>query len=148
MRDRRGMPRSRRGKREGRTSSVDMADVLAHIARSSSPNDRRVAAEKTADRRSPALPSPRSCNIGDVIRGKYRLLRLLGDGGMGSVYEASHELLGTRVAIKVLHADLAREAGLVERFLQRGARRRADQEPARRPGHSTSTRRRTGRRTS
>ncbi len=53
-----------------------------------------------------------------MIRGKYRLLRLLGDGGMGSVYEASHELLGTRVAIKVLHADLARRTGLVERFLQ------------------------------
>jgi serine/threonine-protein kinase len=57
-------------------------------------------------------------NIGDVIRGKYRLLRLLGDGGMGSVYEASHELLGTRVAIKVLHADLARRTGLADRFLQ------------------------------
>ena len=57
-------------------------------------------------------------SLGDVISSKYRLLRLLGDGGMGSVYEASHELLGTRVAIKVLHADLARRTGLVERFLQ------------------------------
>src|SRR5437763_13711338 len=37
---------------------------------------------------------------------------------MGSVYEASHELLGTRVAIKVLHPELARRTGLVERFLQ------------------------------
>jgi len=56
--------------------------------------------------------------IGQVISGKYRLVRLLGDGGMGSVYEASHELLGTRVAIKVLHAELARRAGLIERFMQ------------------------------
>jgi serine/threonine-protein kinase len=55
---------------------------------------------------------------GDVLRGKYRLVRLLGDGGMGSVYEAHHEGLGTRVAIKVLHADLARRPGLVERFLR------------------------------
>ncbi len=55
---------------------------------------------------------------GDLIRGKYRLVRLLGDGGMGSVFEAHHEGLGTRVAIKVLHADLARRAGLVERFLR------------------------------
>ena len=56
--------------------------------------------------------------IGQVISGKYKLLRLLGDGGMGSVYEAQHEVLGTRVAIKVLHADLARRPGLIERFLQ------------------------------
>ncbi len=56
--------------------------------------------------------------IGQVVSGKYRLLRLLGDGGMGSVYEAQHEMLGTKVAIKVLHADLARRPGLIERFLQ------------------------------
>jgi serine/threonine protein kinase len=56
--------------------------------------------------------------IGQVISGKYRLMRLLGDGGMGSVYEAFHEGLGTRVAIKVLHPELARRPGLVERFLR------------------------------
>jgi serine/threonine-protein kinase len=37
---------------------------------------------------------------------------------MGTVYEAEHLLLGTRVAIKVLHPELVRRAGLVERFLQ------------------------------
>jgi eukaryotic-like serine/threonine-protein kinase len=57
-------------------------------------------------------------SVGDVIQGKYRLVRLLGDGGMGSVYEATHALLGTRVAIKVLHADLVRRTGLIDRFLQ------------------------------
>jgi serine/threonine-protein kinase len=56
--------------------------------------------------------------VGQVISGKYRLTRLLGDGGMGSVYEALHEGLGTRVAIKVLHPELARRPGLVERFLR------------------------------
>ena len=57
-------------------------------------------------------------DIGAVISGKYRLLRLVGDGGMGSVYEAQHVVLGTRVAIKVLHPELAKRTGLVERFLQ------------------------------
>ena len=57
-------------------------------------------------------------DIGTVINSKYRLVRLLGDGGMGSVYEAQHAGLGTRVAIKVLHPELARRSGLVERFLQ------------------------------
>jgi serine/threonine-protein kinase len=56
--------------------------------------------------------------VGDLVSGKYRLVRLLGDGGMGSVYEAKHEVLGTRVAIKVLHPELARRNSLVERFLQ------------------------------
>jgi serine/threonine-protein kinase len=57
-------------------------------------------------------------DIGSVVNGKYRLVRLLGDGGMGSVYEAQHTVLGTRVAIKVLHPELNRRTGLVERFLQ------------------------------
>ncbi|MDB4941382.1 MAG: Serine/threonine protein kinase [Labilithrix sp.] len=56
--------------------------------------------------------------IGQIISSKYKLLRLLGDGGMGSVYEAEHLRLGTHVAIKVLHADLARRSGLIDRFLQ------------------------------
>ena len=56
--------------------------------------------------------------IGQVVSSKYKLLRLLGDGGMGSVYEAEHLRLGTHVAIKVLHSDLARRSGLIERFLQ------------------------------
>lgn len=60
----------------------------------------------------------RVIDIGSVLNGKYRLVRLVGDGGMGSVYEGLHLVLGTRVAIKVLHPDLARRTGLVERFLQ------------------------------
>ena len=56
--------------------------------------------------------------VGQLISGKYKLLRILGDGGMGAVYEAEHLNLGTHVAIKVLHTDLARRAGIAERFLQ------------------------------
>ncbi|HEV8549658.1 MAG TPA: serine/threonine-protein kinase, partial [Polyangiaceae bacterium] len=55
---------------------------------------------------------------GDLIGGKYRIVRLIGDGGMGSVYEARHEGLRTEVALKFLHEDLAGRAGLSERFLQ------------------------------
>jgi eukaryotic-like serine/threonine-protein kinase len=55
---------------------------------------------------------------GQLINNKYRLVRLIGDGGMGSVFEARHELLGTTVALKFLHTALSRRKGLVERFLQ------------------------------
>jgi eukaryotic-like serine/threonine-protein kinase len=54
---------------------------------------------------------------GQIVNGKYRVVRLLGDGGMGSVYEAHHEVLGTRVALKLLHAELTR-TGVAKRFLQ------------------------------
>jgi serine/threonine-protein kinase len=37
---------------------------------------------------------------------------------MGAVYEAEHLVLGTRVAVKILHPDLARREGLMDRFLQ------------------------------
>ena len=56
--------------------------------------------------------------VGQLINNKYRLVRLIGDGGMGSVFEARHELLGTTVALKFLHPALTRRKGLVERFLQ------------------------------
>jgi hypothetical protein len=55
---------------------------------------------------------------GDLINGKYRLIRLIGDGGMGSVFEARHEYLGTVVALKFLHSELASRQGLVARFLR------------------------------
>jgi serine/threonine-protein kinase len=53
-----------------------------------------------------------------VIGGKYRIVRLIGDGGMGTVYEAHHEFLETTVALKFLHSELAKRAGLGSRFLQ------------------------------
>ena len=55
---------------------------------------------------------------GEVIGGKYRIVRLIGDGGMGAVYEAHHEFLETQVALKFLHSELAKRPGLGSRFLQ------------------------------
>jgi serine/threonine protein kinase len=53
--------------------------------------------------------------------GSYTVLRLLGEGGMGAVYEARHERLAKRVALKVLHADIvATNEEAVARFMREG----------------------------
>lgn len=57
-------------------------------------------------------------DVGQSINGKYRIVRLIGDGGMGSVYEAHHQVLGVNVALKFLHSDLSEAFNLKERFLQ------------------------------
>jgi len=42
----------------------------------------------------------------DSIVGSYRIVKQIGSGGMGAVFEAVHNLLPRRVAIKVLHPEL------------------------------------------
>jgi serine/threonine-protein kinase len=53
---------------------------------------------------------------GDSIGGKYNLLRLLGEGGMGSVWVAENMALKANVALKLIRADVA-ESSANERFL-------------------------------
>jgi eukaryotic-like serine/threonine-protein kinase len=64
------------------------------------------------------LASPASALIGRVFAGKYKVEKLLGEGGMGCVYLAE-QALGTgsrRVALKTLHAELSRDPKIRARF--------------------------------
>lgn len=69
----------------------------AQIEASSSPNDLPVRA-------------------GDVVSGKFRVERLLGEGGMGFVFEAVHMQLDERVALKFLRKEALSQPDIVARF--------------------------------
>ncbi len=62
------------------------------------------------------LPPPEALAGGQILAGKYLLLRQLGAGGMCLVYEAEHVHLKQPVALKVLKPELARDPDSVTRF--------------------------------
>lgn len=57
-----------------------------------------------------------SLSTGDIIDAKYRIIRLIGEGGMGAVYEGENMRIHRRVAIKVLHAGIAQTGEAIARF--------------------------------
>jgi serine/threonine-protein kinase len=59
-----------------------------------------------------------SIGSGDVIGGKYRVERVIGQGGMGTVVRARHTLLEQDVAIKVLATELSADPQYAARFLR------------------------------
>ena len=54
--------------------------------------------------------------VGRVIAERYRILSLLGRGGMGVVYLVEHVHIGKRMAMKLLHGELARNRDTIQRF--------------------------------
>jgi serine/threonine protein kinase len=102
------------------------ADTNASVARASSALVKRGGA--TSDGAPspwrdviPCASMPPASLAAGTRFGSYTVLRLLGEGGMGAVYEARHERLAKRVALKVLHADIvATNEEAVARFMREG----------------------------
>jgi eukaryotic-like serine/threonine-protein kinase len=64
----------------------------------------------------PVMSATPPVTPGQLVAGKYRVERVLGQGGMGIVVAAVHEQLHQRVAIKFLLPEVASKAGAAERF--------------------------------
>ena len=63
------------------------------------------------------LQRPPILATGQVLDDRYRIRGILAEGGMGTVFVAEHVLIGRRMAIKVLHRELAHDAKMVKRFM-------------------------------
>src|ERR1035438_2597739 len=64
----------------------------------------------------PAAPSADDVRIGTRLCGRYELRRVVADGGMGRVYEGIDKKTDSRIAVKMLHTDVARDEVALERF--------------------------------
>lgn len=51
-----------------------------------------------------------------TVIGPYHIARLLGSGGMGTVYEGVHQVIGRRAAIKIIHPKYAFDEDMTRRF--------------------------------
>src|SRR5687767_8733736 len=87
--------------------------MLEKRAERPSPDDVAVDGTVTDVAASPPGVDRTSANltIGQVLAGRYRLIRFIAGGGMGEVYEAEDALLGERIALKLLRPELSRKPG-------------------------------------
>jgi serine/threonine protein kinase len=69
--------------------------------------------EAIVDRR---LSDSNQAWLGKVVDGRYRVLEVIGRGGMGVVYRVEHLRMGKIAAMKVLHRDLVADVDIVQRF--------------------------------
>jgi len=66
----------------------------------------------------PAIDEKFDSLVGSALAGRYLIVRRIGEGGMGAVYEAKHTVIGKRVAVKVLLEKFHSNRDLVARLLQ------------------------------
>ncbi|HZS40157.1 MAG TPA: protein kinase [Polyangia bacterium] len=101
--------------RAARQKLVEGMHALRQIAANEKAAQKNVPTQqKTAELADRTPPS--GGIIGAYLDGRYLVKRLIGEGGMGLVYEAEHVEIGRRVAVKILHAIYTRQGEVVARF--------------------------------
>jgi serine/threonine protein kinase/Tfp pilus assembly protein PilF len=96
-------------------SEATLVDADVTIAPGSSP---RQSPAPSSSRSSASPGTAAVFQIGDLLGGRYEILQLLGEGGMGAVYKAADRELNRFVALKVIRPELASNASILARFKQ------------------------------
>ena len=94
-------------------AAAPQADVAAGGTMIAS-NDAAPAAVAVA----PSVPMSTDDLVGHTLLGRYKVVKKLGEGGMGTVFLGEHATIGKKFAIKVLSHEFAHKQDLRERFLQ------------------------------
>src|SRR5690606_36119335 len=118
-----------RGHSRQATTSARIRSMVS--LRAATPAPYRGAAPPISSEAATPVPPPRAAcdnagvsevdrgaeaRVGEVLDRRYRLLRVLGSGGMGTVYEAEHVVLQRARAVKILHPSLGAARGMAQRF--------------------------------
>ncbi|TSD89885.1 serine/threonine protein kinase [Mycobacterium sp. KBS0706] len=104
--------------RDAETPPADETRLVAPAAPSASAAPRASAAPGEPD--APAAPAEDGPSLapGTVVLHTYRIIRLIGRGGMGEIYQAEHRDQRTLHAIKIIRPDLAGDESIVSLFLR------------------------------
>ncbi len=91
----------------------DVASAKTPLDGSGPPLELPETTRRPRDRRGSLGPDPW---LGKVVDSRYRVMDVLGRGGMGVVYKIEHQRMGKIAAMKVLHRDLAADKEVIGRF--------------------------------
>ncbi len=97
----------------GESHMMGAADTAVAMAASGEHTEPSVSASSVL-----TGPTTREDLVGTMLLGRYSVTRKIGQGGMGAVYEATHTLIGKRVAVKVLLDKYAGKEQVVARLEQ------------------------------
>src|SRR3984885_11872995 len=106
-----GLAMSTPSNRTGDTATRDEAPPGTAATEHAPPR----GAGRTQERPSQRAGGPESL-VGHILSGRYFIERLIGEGGMGAVYQAEHTHMHKRLAVKVLHQEMSRLPEVVARF--------------------------------
>jgi serine/threonine-protein kinase len=91
---------------DGKRTKLGVVDATAAMTRPLRPGGKRA----------PAKPRPHDALLGQIVLDRYELEAVLGAGATGTVFRGRHVALPRKVAVKVLHDDVASEPTMLARF--------------------------------